>query len=69
MPTPRTRPRREARTRRVTRWRKSDQKLRWCASPLWALERQFRRVKQYRALPLLKLALQRTLSSMTVAAA
>lgn len=29
----------EAKTRRVTRWRKSDQKLRWCASVLWAIER------------------------------
>ena len=35
----------EARTRRITRWRTSDQKLRWCASALWAMERQFRRVK------------------------
>lgn len=59
----------EARTRRVTRWRTSDQKLRWCASALWALERQFRRVKQYRALPLLKQALQRTLSPTTKSAA
>ena len=35
----------EARTRRVTRWRTSDQKLRWCAAALGAMERQFRRVK------------------------
>ena len=35
----------EAKTQRVTRWRTSDQKLRWCASALWATERQFRRVK------------------------
>ena len=28
----------EARTRRVDRWRTSDQKLRWCASALWAME-------------------------------
>ena len=26
----------EAKTRRVSRWRTSDQKLRWCASALWA---------------------------------
>jgi transposase-like protein len=48
----------EAKTRRVTRWRTSDQKLRWCASALWAMERQFRRVKHCRYLPLLKKALQ-----------
>jgi len=59
----------EARTRRVTRWRTSDQKLRWCASALCAMERQFRRVKQYRQLPLLKQALQTKLSLTTSAAA
>jgi transposase-like protein len=59
----------EARTRRVTRWRTSDQRLRWCASALWAMERQFRRVKHYRQLPLLKQAVQRTLSPTTTAAA
>jgi len=52
----------EAKTQRVTRWRTSDQKLRWCASALWAAERQFRRVKNYRHLPLLKHALQNRLS-------
>ena len=59
----------EAKTRRVTRWRTSDQKLRWCASALWATERQFRRVKGCKHLPLLKQALQRTLTSTTSAAA
>ncbi len=59
----------EAKTHRVTRWRTSDQKLRWCAAALWAIERQFRRVKQYRALPLLKRALQGTLSTTKSAAA
>jgi putative transposase len=59
----------EARTRRVTRWRTSDQKLRWCASALWAMERQFRRVKQYRHLPLLQQALQNRLVLNTSAAA
>jgi putative transposase len=58
----------EAKTRRVTRWRTSDQKLRWCASALWAIERQFRRVKQYRHLPLLRHALQTKLSSTSAAA-
>ena len=59
----------EARTHRVTRWRTSDQKLRWCASALWAMERQFRRVKHHRHLPLLKEALENKLSLTTSAAA
>lgn len=59
----------EAKTHRVTRWRTSDQKLRWCASALRATERQFRRIKAYRLLPLLKPALQRTISRTTSAAA
>jgi putative transposase len=59
----------EAKTHRVTRWRTSDQKLRWCASALWAMERQFRRVKGYRQLPLLKQALHGKLSLTNFAAA
>jgi transposase-like protein len=59
----------EARTRRVSRWRTSDQKLRWCASALWAMERQFRRVKGYRHLKLLRTALRKARSSFTHAAA
>ncbi len=59
----------EAKTRRVTRWRTSDQKLRWCASALWAMERQFRRVKHHRHLRLLKQALQTRLSNTNSAAA
>lgn len=56
-------PRLEAKTRRVTRWRTSDQKLRRCASALWAMERQVRRVKHHRHLRLLKHALQARLST------
>jgi transposase-like protein len=59
----------EARTRRVTRWRTSDQKLRWCASALWAMERQFRRVKGCKHLPLLKQALRTHASTCTHVAA
>ena len=59
----------EAKTHRVTRWRTSDQKLRWCAAALWAAERQFRCVKGYRHLALLKQALQRRLTSTKSAAA
>ena len=59
----------EAKTRRITRWRTSDQKLRWCASALWAMERQFRRIKHHRHLPLLKQALRNRLSLTNSAAA
>ena len=59
----------EARTGRSTRRRRSDQKLRWFTAALWATERQFRRVKQFRQLPLLDAALQRTLTTTTTAAA
>ena len=59
----------EAKTRRVTHWRTSDQKLRWCASALWATERQFRRVKNHRYLRLLMQALQGNVSQTTSAAA
>ncbi len=48
----------EARRRRVTRWRTSDQKQRWCAAALVALEAQFRRVKGHAHLPLLRRALR-----------
>ena len=58
----------EARTHRVTHWRTSDQKLRWCAAALWAMERQFRRVKNYRHLPLLKQALETKLVLTSTAA-
>jgi transposase-like protein len=58
----------EARTRRVTHWRTSDQRLRWCASALWAIERQFRRVKNFKHLPLLKRALESKLPSTSAAA-
>lgn len=59
----------EAKTRRVTHWRTSDQKLRWCASALWAMEKQFRRIKNHRHLPLLKQALQNKMTTTKSAAA
>lgn len=52
----------EARTARVDRWRTSDQKLRWCAAALLALEAQFRRVKGHARLGLLERALGRKIS-------
>lgn len=53
----------EARRRRVTRWRTSDQKQRWCAAALVALEAQFRRIKGHRYLPLLVHALHANMES------
>lgn len=52
----------EAKTWRVTRWRTSNQKQRWCAAALLTMEQQFRRVKNHRHLPLLKQRLQPNLS-------
>lgn len=49
----------EHRTKRVARWRTSDQRLRWCASALLEVERNFRSVKGYKKLHLLKAALQK----------
>lgn len=48
----------EEKTARVDHWRTSDQKLRWCAAALLAVEAQFRRVKGYTNLPLLAKALE-----------
>ena len=59
----------EAKTQRVTRWKTSDQQLRWCASARWATERQFRRVKNHRQLRLLKQARQGNVERTNTAAA
>lgn len=59
----------EAKTECVDRWRTSDQKLRWYAAALWAVEKQFRRVKNYEHLPLLVTALSAHLPTTTDAAA
>ncbi len=48
----------ERRTRKVTRWRTSDQKQRWVATALLDLEPRLRRVKGYRHLPRLRQVLQ-----------
>jgi transposase-like protein len=59
----------EARVTRVDRWRTSDQKLRWCAAALLAVEGQFRRVKGCHQLGLLARALGRSIPrSLRVAA-
>jgi transposase-like protein len=59
----------EAKTRRVARWRSSDQQRRWCAATLQHIERQFRRVKGAKHLPLLITALRPTMQSSDSAAA
>jgi putative transposase len=55
----------EARTAKVDRWRTSDQKQRWCAAALLAVEAQFRRVKGYQDFPLLAHALATSITQST----
>jgi transposase-like protein len=59
----------EAKTRRVARWRSSDQQRRWCAATLQHIERQFRRVKGAKHLPLLMKALRPPIPTTPAAAA
>jgi transposase-like protein len=59
----------EATTLRVDRWRTSDQKLRWCAAALLAVEPRLRRMKNYQQLPLLERALATTVPPADTAAA
>jgi transposase-like protein len=49
----------ESRTAKVDYWKNSDQKQRWLATALLDLEPTLRRIKNYRALPLLRAALTR----------
>ena len=51
----------EQRTRRVCRWRNSNQMQRWLACALWDLEPRLHKVKGYRYLSQLRRALQREL--------
>lgn len=53
----------QRRTGRVTHWRTSDQKQRWCAAALLALEPRLRKVKGYRHLPTLATVLRRERTS------
>jgi len=48
---------------KVDRWRNSDQKQRWLAAALLDIEPRLRRVKGFRALPLLRRALMTTVRS------
>ena len=47
----------DAKTRRVDRWRTSDEKQRWCAATLLHMEDNYGRVKRYKHLALLQRAL------------
>ncbi|MCE2933630.1 MAG: transposase, partial [Hyphomicrobiales bacterium] len=58
----------EAKVHRVTHWRTSDQKQRWCAATLLEIEKQFRKVKGHQHLGLLQAALRGKLSSSLAAA-
>jgi putative transposase len=53
---------------RVTAWRTADQKHRWVAAALLDIEPRLRRLKGYRALPLLRGALQREIGQAAQAA-
>lgn len=48
---------------RVTSWRTADQKHRWVAAALLDIEPRLRRIKGHRALPLLRMALQREITT------
>jgi putative transposase len=51
----------ESRTAKVDHWKNSEQKQRWLATALLDLEPRLRRIRNYRALPLLRQALKRQL--------
>jgi putative transposase len=57
-----------AKTRRVARWRTSDQQRRWCAAALLQHEQQFRCVKGVKHLPLLMHALRSSIHDVHAAA-
>lgn len=57
----------EQRVGKVDRWTTSDQKQRWVAAVLLELEPRLRRLRGYRALPQLRVALQQTFKQETEA--
>jgi transposase-like protein len=59
----------ESRVAKVDHWKNSDQKQRWLATALLDLEPRLRRIKNFRALPLLRAALTRQIEGMKKAAA
>ena len=59
----------ESRTAKVDHWKNSEQKQRWLATALLDLEPRLRRIRNYRALPLLRQALKRQLEEAKQSAA
>lgn len=59
----------ESRIAKVDHWRNSEQKQRWLATALLDLEPRLRRIKNFRALPLLREALRRRIDGAKKAAA
>jgi hypothetical protein len=54
------------RTDKVDYWRNSDQKHRWLAAALLDIEPRLRKVKGYRYLPQLRMAIQREIEKQIV---
>lgn len=59
----------ESRVAKVDHWRNSEQKQRWLATALLDLEPRLRRIKNFRALPLLREALKRQIDGARTTAA
>jgi transposase-like protein len=59
----------ESRTAKVDHWKNSEQKQRWLATALLDLEPRLRRIRNYRALPLLREAIKRQLPGVKKSAA
>jgi putative transposase len=59
----------ESRTAKVDHWKNSEQKQRWLATALLDLEPRLRRIRNYRALPLLRDAIKRQMQGMKKSAA
>ena len=57
----------ESRTAKVDHWKNSEQKQRWLATALLDLEPRLRRIRNYRALPLLRDAIRRQLETKSAA--
>jgi transposase-like protein len=59
----------DSRTAKVDHWKNSEQKQRWLATALLDLEPRLRRIRNYRALPLLREAIKRQLQGAKKSAA
>ena len=58
----------ESRTAKVDHWKNSEQKQRWLATALLDLEPRLRRIRNFRALPMLREALRRQVEAKKSAA-